>query len=190
MAFRKQTGGRKASTHRPHESELVALTAAYAMVLCHCGGDLVKAHSEKISSEVLRAGGSTQEWSHDEVSAHMHPHELFPAHMHARPRTHAHAHAQNTKPYDASVIRRCVCPQIYNFVKETMFKYMPTNDVRKWLEKLMSNNDQDELAMRDTMFAFIQSCVISATMQKTTCKFSNKRAVEALSLRRRSLTRF
>lgn len=180
MAFRKQTGGRKASTHRPHESELVALTAAYAMVLCHCGGDLVKAHSEKISSEVLRAGGSTQEWSHDEVSAHMHPHELFPAHMHARPRTHAHAHAQNTKPYDASVIRRCVCPQIYNYVKETMFKYLPTNDVRKWLEKLMSNNDQDETAMQDTMFAFIQSCVISATMQKTTCKFSNKRAVETL----------
>jgi hypothetical protein len=38
-----------------------------------------------------------------------------------------------------------------------MFKYMPMNDVRKWLEKLMSNNDQDETAMRDTMFAFIRS---------------------------------
>ena len=74
----------------------------------------------------------------------------------------------------------CVCPQIYNYVKETMFRYMPTNDVRKWLEKFMSENQGDETAMRDIMFAFIQSCVISATMQKTTCKFSNKRAVEAL----------
>jgi len=74
----------------------------------------------------------------------------------------------------------CVCPQIYNYVKETMFRYMPTNDVRKWLEKFMSENQEDETAMRDIMFAFIQSCVISATMQKTTCKFSNKRAVEAL----------
>ena len=33
MAFRKQTGGRKASTHRPHESELVALTAALDYLL-------------------------------------------------------------------------------------------------------------------------------------------------------------
>ena len=182
MAFRRQTGGRKAATHRPNESELVALTAAYAMVLCHCGGDLVKSHSETISNEVYRAGGSTQEWSHDEVSTHMQPHELSPPHMHARPRTHAHVHVTctRTKPFDASVIRRCVCPQIYNYVKETMFRYMPTMDVRKWLEKLMSNNDQDETAMKDTMFAFIQSCVISAAMQKTTSKFSNKRAVEAL----------
>jgi hypothetical protein len=89
-----QRGGRAAATHRPNEFELISLTLAYALVLCHCGGNLVRAHSELISNEVLRAGGSTQEWSHEEVSAHMHPHDLSPPHMHARPRTHAHVHAQ------------------------------------------------------------------------------------------------
>ena len=85
MAFKAQTGGRRPSTHRPDESELVALGCAYAMMFCFCGGDMVRSHCEKLAAEVKRVGGSTQVWAPDEVSTHMRPHELA-CHMHMRAR--------------------------------------------------------------------------------------------------------
>ena len=132
MAFRQQTGGRSSHKHRPAESELIALACGYAMILCYCAGDYVKTHSVTLSAEVFRAGGSTQEWCHDEI---------------------------------------------YNYVRETMFRYLPAGDVKKTIEK---NLDLDGDAKKVADFAFIQSCGISMTTQKTLCKYANKQAVKVL----------
>jgi len=102
------------------------------MILCYCAGDYVKTHSVTLSAEVFRAGGSTQEWCHDEI---------------------------------------------YNYVRETMFRYLPAGDVKKTIEK---NLDLDGDAKKVSDFAFIQSCVISMTTQKTLCKYANKQAVKVL----------
>ena len=72
------------------------------------------------------------------------------------------------------------CTQIYNFVKETMFRYLSLNDVRKTIEKTMKDTDMDDEAKKTADLSFIQSCVISLTLQKSHCKFANRRAVEAL----------
>ena len=46
MAFRLQTGGRKAPVeHRPNEVELVSLSVALAMVLRLAGGKWTKQHA-------------------------------------------------------------------------------------------------------------------------------------------------
>ena len=68
MAFRLSSG-RRPTGHVPNETELIALGCGFAMMFRHCGGFYTPQHSEIISDEVKRAGGSMQEWSHQEVRA-------------------------------------------------------------------------------------------------------------------------
>lgn len=71
MAFRLQTGGRKAPVeHRPNEVELVSLSVALAMVLRLAGGKWTKQHAQLVADEVRRSGGTSQNWTPNEVCAH------------------------------------------------------------------------------------------------------------------------
>ena len=65
----RRGGGRAATGHLPNETELLSLGCGFAMMMSHCAGNYSPVHSVTVSEEVKRAGGSTQDWDHNEVRA-------------------------------------------------------------------------------------------------------------------------
>ena len=78
--------------------------------------------------------------------------------------------------------RPLTCPrapreQIYNKVKEYAFKYMPSIDLRKWLQTEQTQ-DPEEQARRN--FEFIQSAMLNLLISKTNSRCSSEEKVKAL----------
>ena len=78
--------------------------------------------------------------------------------------------------------RPLTCPrapreQIYNKVKEYAFKYMPSSDLRKWLQ-MEQAQDPEEQARRN--FEFIQSAMFNLLISKTASRCSSEEKVKAL----------
>ena len=163
MAFRQRKAGRQAEGHRPSESELLSLGAAWAMVMRHCGGNWTSNHAELVADEVKRAGGSTQLWTNDEV------------------RTDPHLPLCSSATVPVLICQHVrAFPQIYNFVKEPAMKYMRTSDITKWIQKEQSDPETDPTEKTDLDFCFVQSVVFSLLLQKTNSKCASENSVRPL----------